>query len=235
MKKMIAAFILLLIAGSVYSLDVKAGLALGMSPMNSTRSYTNVFILGDYSTAQDYNQMSVGAFFDMTYLRVDLGYAFSAGEFVTSTYDEAGNKTDSDYEADFSASYLNIALIGKYPFKLVNWLSVWPALGLEYSVNLYYGTKTENNNTDAFYAGLSDFYLKGGIGADIMMARNVYLVPVFMFSWNLTPPSFKTDSASMEDMTFNAYDNYEDYAHGFAIHSWTGYKLDFSLGLAYKF
>lgn len=128
------------------------------------------------------NAVSVGAFFDATYVQLSVGYAFTVAKSkVTIT---SGGITVGA-EGEVQANWMDIQVFGKYPFKVVENIQVFPLVGIEY---LHALSRNEEGITfpEDSLKYLRDWYLLFGAGVDIGVAKNIYIRPSVLYGFNLT-------------------------------------------------
>ena len=116
-------------------------------------------------------------FFDAAYAELTLGVFHGGGKMKsTTTLGGQSVPTMPNTEVDISGTYLNIGLLGKYPFALSNKLSLFPLLGLEYDVCL--SVKKEGAGSDQTDGSAGDYnmlWFKLGAGVDFDLTEKIYL------------------------------------------------------------
>ncbi|ULQ58861.1 hypothetical protein K7I13_10005 [Brucepastera parasyntrophica] len=148
MKKIIAvlACAVLMISGT-FAIGLSAGLG-GQFDFGFVSTETE--LLG--ATSKDSDSSSILGFYgfiDATYVEVDIGMLF-----------------DKDDDLDSSLTILNLALYGKYPFKL-GMISLYPMLGIDYQICV--AMDPEPIGVDK--ADLNNLWFKLGGGLDINFGR----------------------------------------------------------------
>jgi len=188
MKKILVLVCVLCFVGiGVFAQDLalSAGVQAGMSFYN----------LNDNFSSNDYGwNMTTflgGVFFDATYIRLSADFQMGlGGQFYV-------NSTTTDFDS-LSVSYINLTLLGKYPFDLGG-IKIWPAIGLRYALALNY----EINGSDflsASNADLSDFYIVGGVGMDYDLG-GLYITVQALYCLNLTANPTTNEPASGETIS----------------------------------
>lgn len=134
------------------------------------------------STEVTDNALSVGVFFDATYVQLSLGYAFTVAK-SKATITSGGITVGA--EGDVQANWLDIQALGKYPFKVVENIQAFPLVGIEY---LYALSRKGEGITvpEDSLKYLRDWYLLVGAGVDIGLAKNIYIRSCVLYGINLT-------------------------------------------------
>ena len=124
-KKLVSVLaVAVLSATFVFAIDLSAGGGfdfsyLSQSVKTSGSPFPGVEINGKYSMSM--MQMGVNGFFDAQYVTAKLGIAFKVGDPKTSIYLNV-NGTDilnrNIAQEKLSLTYMNFALLGKYPFQV---------------------------------------------------------------------------------------------------------------------
>jgi len=183
MKRILIALLMVVSVATVYSagdFNTMAGLNLGYNIVSISASGggTTIDVLGA-------NTLAIGAFLDFTYLRLGFAYNMTLG----------GLKYLGVTMSDYSMTFLNLDLVGKYPFAIGPKASIWPAIGFLYSIALsltYQGE--EVSGADQFKKDMTDLYLKLGVGADFDVSENIVLTPSIFYGINLSPGPNETIS-----------------------------------------
>jgi hypothetical protein len=246
MKKVLLVVLLVTGFAAAYadSLPMMAGVDISFSPYfgggSLSADKTMSPAKGGSDTLGDVwsqNYLGFGAFFDMKYVRLDLSYNMSMGVLIDTTTFAGTNLTAGGASTNTNAvANFNIQLLGKYPIDLAPGIAIWPALGLEYNLNLAYGPVGTNMNTNENYNDLNDLWLKAGIGADFKVSDNFYIVPLVLFGLDLTPVPFKTDDDNWKKTTLGAHfgKTFSDTVTDYKLSTYM-MKVDVTLGVAYKF
>ncbi len=130
-------------------------------------------------TSYAYPILGLGVLYDMYYLRLGVSYTATGDRGQITSDDDSidGDAIDDTY------SFLNITALGKYPIQAGR-IEVWPAAGVQYSLNLVAEDEDGNEMEDA---ELSDAYLMLGGGFDYNIDNKLVLSPGLLFGLNLTP------------------------------------------------
>ena len=182
--------------------------------------------------------MNFSAFLDMQYVRFDFGYGLSISPFYTGkgtnviditapiTYNQNTPNITTNSNV---TTFLNIGLLGKYPIEVASGINIWPAVGIDCEIFLFSGLNGTNSLTND-YDRKTAFYAKAGLGADIKVTDNIYIVPSALWAINLNPigyndtAKFKTEYGS----------NLADYIKNNKLTAYD-WLLNFNIGIAYKF
>ena len=123
-KKLVSVLaVAVLSATFVFAIDLSVGGGLDFSYLSQSvdmsASLAGIPIRGKVSSSM--MQMGVNGFFDAQYVTAKLGIAFKVGDPKTSIYLNV-NGTDilnrNIAQEKLSLTYMNFALLGKYPFKV---------------------------------------------------------------------------------------------------------------------
>lgn len=162
-----------------FSINTKASIMGGLQ-MNGklSTSYSNIF-----------------AFFDATYVEATLGMQFIGGK-NTSTVKIDGLGTISETVDNPSMTNLAIGVLGKYPFEITPAISVFPALGFEYDLNIAAEGKDDMSSDEK--AELNMFFIKAGVGADFAVTEKIYLRPSVLFAYKIPGEAEKNAIKDLE-------------------------------------
>jgi len=160
-KKMVLALLMAaLFAGGVFaqnfSLSAGGGVILGPSFAEWK---------GGSSTKYSGFDFAINAFFDATYVEVNLGLLFNS------------SKSDLDGARNEDNTYLTLGLLGKYPFSLSDRLALFPFIGIDYYIGLeskYDGEATEFDDP-SMAAYMNCLSLSIGVGVDFSITKALYL------------------------------------------------------------
>ena len=125
-------------------------------------------------------------FFDATYVEANLAYMYGtpSSSFITKTTNSGSlvSSGSDDFSGSFSA--LEIALLGKYPFKLGERWNLFPLLGISYMMVFHSEAEgiTANKPFEASRLGF-----QGGVGADFSLTKSLFLRGEFL--WYIWLPS----------------------------------------------
>jgi hypothetical protein len=129
---------------------------------------------------EHYDSLELTALLDWRYVRVGLGYSKNILAYVHD------NGVNNNHYTDYSISFINGSVLGKYPFTFYNdLLSIWPAAGLEYDYNIEY--KKGGQDLSERYNELNDIYFLAGTGVDYTITEAVSLTSMMLVAYNLTP------------------------------------------------
>ena len=172
--------------------------------------YTNMnWEYSAFDTDVDYSwtTVNVGLFFDAKYVRLGLDYSTNVGD-AQSEGKILGVTGSGDYDATYS--FFNISAILKYPIQMNEGTVIWPAAGIEYSIN----TTVEENGEDVSDTidDFDDVYIIVGLGADFKISEQIVFTASALFGYNLTPEP-------AED----------------TVGDWSIYKFGVNVGIAYAF
>lgn len=168
---------------------------------------------GDANGAYSNHSLGFGAFFDIKYLRIALGYSTVIGDTKLKAdlnYDDYGITVSDSSNKKFDMSFLNLSLLAKYPFEL-GIVKLWPAAGIGYDLNLTAKDDGEDIKSDS---ALSDFFILAGLGADIRVTEKVFISPSLIYGYNLTPNMDKEKTSGV---------------------SWYGWKICANIAVGYTF
>ncbi len=198
-KKLVSVLaIAVLSATFVFAIDLSAGGGfdfsyLSQSVKTSGSPFPGVEINGKYSMSM--MQMGVNGFFDAQYVTAKLGIAFNVGNPKISysiTQKALGienTKSDSVVLEKTSFTYLDFALLGKYPFK-VGIAKIYPLLGFDFRINVsakYDGEDMKEHMTSEQKNALNQYYFVLGLGSDIYVMDKLFIRPMAMFGIQMNP------------------------------------------------
>jgi hypothetical protein len=138
--------------------------------------------------------VEAGIFFDATYLRLDVNYAFTPMKPLsvkTDDIESAPSRPDDFWKMQL----VQVGLLGKFPIPIAT-MTVWPSLGILYSTCRYLDHDGDGDNDVATYDSLNDFYLIGGVGVDFPIAAGIFITAGAFFDFNLTPSPDKDYTAT---------------------------------------
>lgn len=204
MKKLVAITALLALGSLAFAQDLKlsAGAGLGFSSISNTQNVPDFMEVTFSGPA-----LSFGAFFDATYVTVGVDYTTSIGKSTAkgTAYFPSEAEIDQDYDSSFAA--LDLTLNAKYPFAVAEGISLFPVVGITYSLNTAYTDNemdtTKDDLEDDAKADLNDLFLNLGLGADIDVATGIYIRPSFMVGINLD--SAQTQYKDIADLLGSDY------------------------------
>jgi len=218
MKKLLLTLSLAALAGLAFGLDVagtkiepSVGAYVGLGGWND--SY-KVSVSGYSAEATwGYSNLSLGAFFDATYLEGAIAVDSQLGK---TKYKVTGSSSSDSEDATQNLA-LDFRLLAKYPFAFAP-VTVYPLVGFDYSLNLNFKDKSSASSDAKNEA--NDFFVDLGAGLDYPITSNVYIRGEGVFAINLTP----TTKAVKDSYTAYGY-TYSDF----------GYKFGANVGVGYKF
>lgn len=224
MKITFLLIFLIFLSTSVYSENITVGLDLALTPHYFIWNYN---LIGSETTKGGPEMLNIGGFIDIKYLRIDLSYSQNITPDVWTTkllYNGPIVSTNAD-----SISTLAISALVKYPLMVIPGFSIWPAAGFEYSTILNESLNGVSFMTNA-YLRFNDVYLNFGVGADIKITTNFYIIPLILFGINLTPSPYVDNAAFAQQAGMS----YLDFVKS-TKSVWSETKLDINIGVGYKF
>jgi len=221
MKKLCAVAVLVVAAAFAFGqeMSVGGGVSYGSFWMAGGGNFTG----GDMTETWSYPQLGFHGFFDAQYVEVGLGY------YINSSQSDVVKQTgfsDNTTNTSYHASWLDVSVVGKYPFDLGGF-TLFPLAGLEYMVNLTY---TDSNGNDLKSLILPDYknfldalLVKFGLGADIPVAEKFYIRPELTIGYKILKSKY--DSNGIDYYTSNglsdAYLNWWNFRGAILV----GYRL----------
>ncbi|MCL2763015.1 MAG: hypothetical protein FWD36_07420 [Treponema sp.] len=232
MKKMVVALLVATIAvGGAFAVDLSAGIGGNFSAYFTSLSATSdgedyLKIIG--AESKDLGITTTGggvyAFFDITYVELNVGLMFSTTKANNNDYDMILGAEDG-----MSMTHLRLGLFGKFPIDLDSF-TLFPMLGIDFLINLAAkdvksGDKIEDKDLGIYSRGdlFNQFWFKLGVGADIPLGDSMYLRPTFLYGIRLNNQGEK--------------DLIKDWNSGPTdmVKSIVGHGLDVKLALGFKF
>ena len=187
MKNFIIFLFISLLLCSLYSidLDVSTGISCGYSPWS--RTVTDSF--ENTETTFKSIDLIIGYYFDFKFLRVGADFTVSNEAIEEET--SAGETTTINYPLFYKRS-LDTYILLKYGFK-VGIISIWPAVGFEYS-KMYAFNETDGvDNIEEIYPEFDDYYFLSGLGIDMKLFNRIKLGVMGNYCINLTANPFEED------------------------------------------
>jgi hypothetical protein len=146
------------------------------------------------------------AFFDATYVELSLGFLLGNG------------RIESDNVKELSYMGLDIGLLGKYPFELNYYLSIFPLLGASY--RLMFSAKDGDGDEDEAPGDFSAIWFKLGFGLDVLFSYNLYLHAEALYGMRLAN-TYETDMVKSR----SGMDPKTLLGHGLELKIAVGYKF----------
>jgi hypothetical protein len=181
-----------------------------------------------YETAAIRNRwfdFGVYAFFDAQYMEFDLGYFGAAsGKYVQSNFGHSNYDFETEYN-NLNISYLDLALMVKYPFKLSS-LRIPIFAGFAYSVNLSHDYSHKSNSPDVSKKDWDQMWIKLGMGLDYDLSPNVFLRASFSLAIPLITEDWKDRAQDIDSWLGMVIPGVDA--------SYTGIGSDIILGLGWR-
>jgi len=175
MKKIALAFfmcVFFLPGLTIYALDLATGVGLRINPYLEQLTLT----AADYEDAYVTNKWldwGIYAFFDAKYIEFDLSYYRAlAGSYEQSKFGEPFD-LKTIYKT-YNISYLELALLGKYPFTIGPAGQIYIYAGFAYKFNLTADYGYKENNGDIPKEFRDQMKIKVGSGFDFHVYRNIF-------------------------------------------------------------
>jgi len=215
-KKIVLALLVLTLAAGGAFAQVSAGIG-----GNFAVSWDSIKMSQGGFTVEGLQTTSGGgfyAFFDATYVEVDIGMLFGSQKMKTSI---TGASTTTDGP---DVSFLTLALYGKFPIDLGGF-TLFPMLGVQYDIGLSakqtVGGNTYEANSQDLPDALNKLWIKLGVGADFNLSDAIYLRPSFLYGINF---GTKNNNDSV-DTYKKSGTNVSTFYHGLDIRVAIGFKF----------
>jgi hypothetical protein len=203
MKKLLAISLLVPLATAAFALDLSARVGANVGAFSSSYRYEE-WGWDSYTDLWTTTPFGFSTYFDATYGVAAIGFRANGNtkyEWTRIT----GPITINDFSEDGNRSgFLSLSLLGRYPFTLGP-VTLFPLLGIEYDLNLYYKDENGANLKAGFdaqqKADLNQFWFKFGVGSDISVYKGLYVRPLVLFGFKLLNSAEKTD---LQDAQANA-------------------------------
>jgi opacity protein-like surface antigen len=221
-RRLLAALAAACLSAAAYAADLGTiGMSAGLGFSASPYFYTETAKAESLETKSSFKtDFYTGfAYFDITYLQASLGFGMSSREVSKKIVDEIGllegQYLDAYYGDYYQMSFLSFCLLLKYPFRMEGF-TVFPAIGIEYDRNLSF-TNADGKNVKADMSGdekdnLNMFWIKGGVGIDIPVFKEIYLRPEVLVAYKLHSKlerdrieSWKSSDLNIDTVSFTAY------------------------------
>ena len=221
MKKLCAVAVLVVAAAFAFGqgISIGGGLSYGSQWLAAGGSESGI----DASESGAFPQFGFHAFVDMKYVQIGLGYLMNSSQSLVT---KVTGFSDTTTNTNDKASWLDIDVVGKYPFDLGGF-TLFPLAGAEYLLNLTYTDSSGNDLKASMPSGernwLDALMLKVGIGADIPLSDHFYLRPEGFLGYKLIKSTYDNDLAdTLKGSGFsNTYVNWWEI-RGMVL---VGYKL----------
>jgi hypothetical protein len=180
MRRFLLLGVFLLAASLSFAVPISAGVLVAWTPLEG--DYQTVLLSGSPLNANyAFEALGVKAFVDFTYAEASIGLDTSVTNInVTATY----LGTTVSQNLPWSATTVNIRLLGKYPFDL-DFGTLFPLFGLE----KYFCLGGSYNNVSFTSDSRSDdspWLLMAGIGYDRKITQKIYIRAEATVAYNLT-------------------------------------------------
>jgi len=176
------------------------------------------------TTKTPYYGGGLNLFFDLAFAEVSIGYFMGGGEWETevkSTIVGQGSQSQSD-KFDFSASSINLGLLGKYPIALSDAMTVFPAVGIDYLMCI---SAKLNGNDEEEPGDLSALAIKFGAGLDFGLSDKLFLRSELLYGIRLAS-TFENDLGDLLKAAFQGLGTSETrLGHGLTVKVGIGFKL----------
>jgi hypothetical protein len=176
MKALVLVLVLLCLATFAFAFDIGLG-ASGTYYMSSLKADMLGIPTETLITGIPINFM---AFADAGYLQVSAGYR------ILNNYHLKGFANGvlvSEGDATFSLNYVSFAAYGKLPIGLGS-ITFFPMIGVEYDRAIS-GTSGGVTMTSQDLSDATEFWIKGGLGADIAVSPAFYVRPELIVGYKL--------------------------------------------------
>lgn len=192
MKKLLVVPLLLCLATAAFALDLSAGGGVTLGGFSQTAYFEPyfwlIFDVDSYKDVLTNMPFAVAVYFDATYGALTLGFRTNGSTHQKTTVIWGSNTNISEGDDENRSGFLTFSLLGRYPFTLGP-ITLFPLLGIEYDLNLYYrntdGTNWKESMSDEQKADLNQFWFKGGVGADIVLYKGLYVRPQVLLGFKL--------------------------------------------------
>jgi hypothetical protein len=199
----------------------------------------------DISNITDSVLLGFDFFVDATYAEVDIGMVFNPVGRLSGPYGEGPppgiNSTGTD-------TYLNVSVLGKYPFKIGDKLTLFPLLGLDYQIFLaasngqggswgrydeYKDKRDVKGEPDpgAILAYFDNLWIKVGVGGDFALTDKLYHRQELLWGAGIREEllnrlTYYNDKvAAVPEAPGGGGADLEGFAHGLSYKLAIGYKI----------
>jgi len=201
-KKIVLALLVLTLAAGGAFAQVSAGIG-----GNFAVSFDS-FKEGDGEMLMTTTGGGFYAFFDATYVEVDIGLLFGS---------QKGKISGGGFSLELdgpNVSLLTLGVYGKYPIDLGGF-TLFPMFGIQYDIGLSAELDGHKAESQDLADALNRFWIKLGVGADINLVDALYLRPSFLYGLNF----------GTKDMVDLANDADSFFYHGLDIRVAIGFKF----------
>ena len=184
MKKLLPVILLLCLATAAFGLEFSAGGGMtvgGFSQAAYFEPYWVLISVDSFKSVETNAPIDFSAFFDATYAVASVGFRMNGNTHTKTTTILGASTFTNDDDDHYRSGFLSLSLLGKYPFTLGP-LSLFPLLGIEYDLILYYKDET---GADLDTTDLSQFWFKLGVGADIVLYKGLSVRPQALLGFKL--------------------------------------------------
>jgi len=171
----------------------------------------------------------VNVFFDAEYAEISIGLTFAGGTVKTL---DGGKEVKPTVETTVSATGLNIGVLGKYPIALNEALTVFPAVGIDYSLGLSgvsktgdYETKFDGKDGRPDAADFSALWFKFGVGLDYNLTGSLFIRPALLYGIRLENKDESDAIKSYKDGAPSDAEIGSVLGHGLTVKVGVGFKL----------
>lgn len=188
MKKLVPVILITCLATMAFGLDFSAGAGTTVGAFSARYHYEEWGFVDAYTDVWTTAPFDVSMYFDATYGVAAIGFQANGNTHRKSTTVIGASTITVEDDDENSSGFLSFSLLGRYPFALGP-VSLFPLLGVEYDLNLYYkdvdGNDLKASLTEQEKADLHQFWFKLGVGADITLYRGLYVRPLALFGFKL--------------------------------------------------
>ena len=176
MKKIFAVVIALCVSSALFALDVSAGSMLDYSFQGATVTKSSGIGINTQ------NNMGLKFFFDAQYATLSLGSSYTVGN---AKQTRIIGSTTTTTESLARIHFVNLGLLGKFPFKIGSVAKIYPLFGFD--LDIVKDSQNSSNNDRVWI----DF----GVGSDISLSSRIYLRPQALVGFHIN----KADGVSNTD------------------------------------
>ncbi len=199
MKSAVAVLALLCLAAGAFGIDISAGIGANGAYSMTVGKYEGFGSSSDTLTSRI--PFTFMAFVDLTYLQVTAGYRMFNGAYQKTTVTGVGAST-TESDRKLSGGHLAFAGYGKFPFKIGR-ITLFPMLGVEYDLTIAGTDMIGNDLSGRQKADSNEFWIKGGVGADISITPKIYVRPELIAGYKLLSQPEKDGIALLRDSGYS--------------------------------